>query len=125
MLSPLLLTIVGFVLLPFYLWETLTVKAVPFNTGSVAAILALALLVTVFGNLGWYAGNRIIGPSRASMFINLIPVFGSTLAIIFLDEQLLFYHLAGGVLVITGLVLAGADRKPRAPNRNSAAPAEV
>ncbi|MEJ8566076.1 DMT family transporter [Elongatibacter sediminis] len=100
-------------LLPFYLWETLTVQSVPVSMTSMAAILALALLVTVFGNLGWYAGNRIIGPSRASMFINLIPVFGSILAIIFLDEQLLGYHLLGGSLVIAGLVLAARAGAPR------------
>ena len=73
---------------------------------SVAAVLALALLVTVLGNLCWYAGNRIIGPSRASIFINLIPVFGTLLAIGFLGERLHGYHVAGGMLVIGGLLLA-------------------
>ena len=101
-------------LLPFYLWETLTVKAVPVTATSISAILALALLVTVLGNLCWYAGNRIIGPSRASIFINLIPVFGTLLAIGFLGERLHGYHVAGGMLVIGGLLLAaGTGRRPK------------
>jgi drug/metabolite transporter (DMT)-like permease len=69
-------------------------------------ILVLAILVTVLGNLCWYAGNRIIGPSRASIFINLIPVFGTVLAITLLDEDLQGYHLIGGGLVVLGLILA-------------------
>lgn len=102
-------------LLPFYVWETIAVRAMPITFQSASAIVALALLVTVFGNLGWYAGNRIIGPSRASIFINLIPVFGIVLAIFFLGERLFAYHLAGGVLVVTGLVLA-AGARGRFPN---------
>jgi drug/metabolite transporter (DMT)-like permease len=100
-------------LLPFYLWETLTVQAVPFTATSIGVILSLALLVTVFGNLCWYAGNRIIGPSRASIFINLIPVFGIVLAMVFLGEQLHSWHIAGGVLVILGLVLAAGTGRAR------------
>lgn len=100
-------------LLPFYLWETLTVKAVPVTATSISAILALALLVTVLGNLCWYAGNRIIGPSRASIFINLIPVFGTLLAIGFLGERLHGYHVAGGMLVIGGLLLAAGTGRRR------------
>jgi drug/metabolite transporter (DMT)-like permease len=99
-------------LLPFYLVESLVWKVVPVSTTSISAILALALLVSVFGNLMWNAGNRLIGPARAAIFINLIPVFGAILAIVFLDERLYPYHLAGGALVGLGLYLAAV--KPRA-----------
>lgn len=101
------ITVLGvLMLLPFYVWEHVSVRTVPFNGMSVAAIAALALLVSVFGNLGWNAGNRIIGPSRASIFINLIPVFGTVLAISLLKERLHSYHVAGGILVVAGLLLA-------------------
>lgn len=101
------ITVSGTLMLaPFYLWETLSVDVVPVTPTSIAAILALALLVTVLGNLCWYSGNRLIGPSRASIFINLIPVFGTLLAITFLGERLHGYHVMGGVLVIVGLLLA-------------------
>ncbi|MGH8034502.1 MAG: DMT family transporter, partial [Lysobacterales bacterium] len=102
-------------LLPFYLWETVMVQPVPFTLASTGTILVLALLVTVFGNLCWYAGNRIIGPSRASIFINLIPVFGIVLAMAFLGEQLFAWHIAGGLLVILGLVLAAGTGHSRGP----------
>ncbi|RPH98251.1 MAG: DMT family transporter [Lysobacterales bacterium] len=106
-------------LLPFYLVESIVWKPVPVSTTSIGAILALALLVSVFGNLMWNAGNRMIGPARATIFINLIPVFGSVLAMIFLDERLYAYHLAGGALVGLGLYLAAVKRRASSPNGNA------
>jgi drug/metabolite transporter (DMT)-like permease len=99
-------------LLPVYLWESAVGRTVPLSVTSVGTIIVLALLVSVFGNLGWFAANRIIGPSRASIFINLIPVFGTLLAITFLGEKLLPYHVAGGGLVVLGLVLAARRNPP-------------
>jgi drug/metabolite transporter (DMT)-like permease len=108
------LTVAGTaLLLPFYLVESLAWRAVPVSTVSIGAILALALLVSVFGNLMWNAGNRLIGPARAAIFINLIPIFGTILAIVFLGEQLYAYHLAGGLLVGLGLYLAAAGGASR------------
>jgi drug/metabolite transporter (DMT)-like permease len=105
-------------LLPFYLWETIAVQAMPVTGTSISVTIALALLVGVLGNLGWYAGNRIIGPARASIFINLIPVFGIVLAMGFLGEELYRYHVAGGILVVIGLVLAaGQGPAPKPPDQ--------
>ena len=101
-----IVTVGTLMLLPVYLWETIAVKPVPVSVVSIGAILALALLVSVLGNLCWNAGNRMIGPSRASIFINLIPVFGILLATTLLGEKLRAYHVFGGLLVIAGLVLA-------------------
>lgn len=105
------ITVAGTVmLLPFYLVESAVWKTVPVSTASIGAIAALALLVSVFGNLLWNAGNHLIGPARAAIFINLIPVFGTVLAITFLGERLYFYHVAGGTLVALGLYLAAGRR---------------
>ena len=103
-------------LMPFYLVESIVLKPVPVSTTSIGAILALALLVSVFGNLMWNAGNRMIGPARAAIFINLIPVFGAVLAMLFLDERLYLYHLAGGALVGLGLYLAAVTRRAASPD---------
>jgi drug/metabolite transporter (DMT)-like permease len=106
------ITVAGTVLLlPFYLAESAIWKTVPLSSTSIGAILALALLVSVFGNLLWNAGNRLIGAARAAIFINLIPVFGTVLAIVFLDERLFHYHLAGGAMVALGLFLAAVQQR--------------
>jgi drug/metabolite transporter (DMT)-like permease len=48
----------------------------------------------------------LIGPNRAAPFLHLMPVFGSAMAIVFLGEQPQAFHLAGYVLVISGVIIA-------------------
>ena len=44
-----------------------------------------------------------IGPSRASIFINLVPVFGAILSSVFQGEAISGATLLGGAIVITGV----------------------
>lgn len=67
------------------------------------AILQLALFGTVAGFVWWYEGVKILGPSRAALFVNLVPVFGTLLAALILGEQLSWPQLWGGMLVIAGV----------------------
>jgi drug/metabolite transporter (DMT)-like permease len=100
------ITLMGtLLLLPFYVLESLFYMPVPMHKSAVVVILALALLVSVFGNLMWNLGNRIIGPSRAAMFINLIPVFSAVLAVSFLGERIYTYHWIGALLIGLGIWL--------------------
>lgn len=92
-------------LLPFYLAETVLVRPVPLNGVSMAAIVSLALFVSCLAMLTWNTGNRLIGPAKASIFMNLIPVFGALLAMGFLGEQLFLFHVFGGILICLGIVL--------------------
>lgn len=92
-------------LVPFYLIESQTFAPVPATAQTLWVVLALALLVSVLGNLMWNKGNQLIGPSAAAVFINLIPIFGSLLAISFLNEQLYLYHLIGALLICSGIGL--------------------
>ncbi len=93
------------VLLPFYLLETALYKPVPFSWSTLLVALELALLVSVLGNLMWNKGNQMIGPSRAAIFINLIPLFGAILATTFLGEKVYSYHFLGAFLICMGLWL--------------------
>ena len=100
-----------FLLLPFYLAETVLIRSVPINITAVSSITTLALIGSLFGMLVWNKGNRIIGPARAGMFINLVPLFTAILAIIFLNEKLYLYHFVGAFLISLSIFLV--LRKPR------------
>jgi len=58
-----------------------------------------------------------VGPNRASLFINLIPVFGTVLSIVLLGESLELYHLVASAFVVVGIGLAefSARARPDAP----------
>ncbi len=103
-------------LLPFYIAETMFYTPMPFNALALKAVLSLAILVSFLSMLIWNLGNQAIGPERASVFINLIPIFAAILAVIFLGESFLWFHLVGLVLVICGifLVLRLRASSPRA-----------
>ncbi len=63
-------------------------------------------VISVIANLCWIKSIGLIGPSRAGQFHNLIPVFGATLAVVFLGEVLHAYHAAGFTAILLGVYLA-------------------
>ncbi len=90
---------------PFYVVETIVYRPMPLTWLAAAAVLTLALLVSCLSMLLWNIGNQAVGPNRASIFMNLIPVFGAALAVGFLGERLYWYHLVGVSLVALGIWL--------------------
>ena len=72
------------------------------------------LYVALFASLGayvlWNEGVARIGPSRAGVFIHLMPAFGSVLAVTLLGEAFRPFHLAGIALILAGVWLASAAR---------------
>ena len=69
------------------------------------SVLQLALLGTVVGFVWWYDGVAELGAARASVFVNLVPVFGVLLSALILSERLTVSQLAGGILVVAGVGL--------------------
>ena len=93
------------ILLPFYIIESASFRIVPF-TGSTVGIIAILGTVVSLGSIAmWNSRLRAVGPNRASIFLNLIPIFGVSLAIIFLGERIFEHHLAGAGLVGLGIVM--------------------
>ena len=54
----------------------------------------------------WQKGVEIIGPNRASMFIQLMPLFSAIMAIIIFNEKFELYHFIGAILILTGIYSA-------------------
>jgi drug/metabolite transporter (DMT)-like permease len=98
------------VLLPLYLIELRVVGGFTPTLPVQGAILYLALFPTLLATLSWNAALKVLGPNRAAIFVNLIPVSGATLAMFFLGERLYAYHLLGAALVFMGIVLAARHR---------------
>jgi drug/metabolite transporter (DMT)-like permease len=68
-------------------------------------LVYLGVFGTVLGFVWYYEGIQVIGPSRASLFINFVPISAIFLAHIILNEPLTVSLLLGGTLVITGVTL--------------------
>ena len=74
----------------------------PFILTLIYVVIFPGLLAFIF----WIKGISIIGANRAGVFLHLMPIFGSTLAIIIFNEKFMYYHLFGAIFIILGLVLS-------------------
>jgi drug/metabolite transporter (DMT)-like permease len=100
------LTLVGImVLTPVYLWELSSGRHIVLSAASLTGILYTGVFPGFLGYIFYNAGVAAVGPSRASLFIHLMPVFGIILAAIFLGERPYAYHFVGIALVFSGILL--------------------
>lgn len=93
-------------LVPFYAWETATVRPVRPDLLTVAAIAYVALFPSILAYLCYNRSVELIGANRTGLSIHLMPVFGSVMAMLFLGERLSWYHGLGIVLIAAGIALA-------------------
>lgn len=97
-------------LLPGALWEGLLASLPRYTLGQWAALGYLAVFGTVIGFIWYYEGIKKIGPSRAAVFINLVPVSAVFLSWLILGEPLSLPLFLGAALVITGAYLANKTK---------------
>jgi drug/metabolite transporter (DMT)-like permease len=70
-----------------------------------AKIFYMGFFGTVLGFLWYYQGIQKIGPTRAGLFINFVPISAILLAFIFIGEPITPSLLIGTVLVSSGVYL--------------------
>ncbi len=92
-------------LLPFYLWESLAVRPLSLNLPTLLTILYVVFFPALVSYFCYNRGVELIGANRAGLFIHLIPVFGTVLAVFFLGEDFRWYHGQGIVMIFAGIVL--------------------
>jgi drug/metabolite transporter (DMT)-like permease len=106
-----LISIIGVIFLaPAYLIEAANVGTFQFTGDVVAAMFYLAIFPTIIATVAWNTAIRTVGPNRAAIFVNLIPIAGAALAMIFLGERLFFYHFLGALFVFAGIYLSVRHR---------------
>jgi drug/metabolite transporter (DMT)-like permease len=69
------------------------------------SIAYLAVFGTVIGFVWFYQGVKLIGTTRAGLFINLIPISAVILAFFLLKEPMTWSLAVGAVLVLSGVYL--------------------
>ncbi len=69
------------------------------------ALVYVIVFATALGQQAWLYGVSRIGPSRAGIFVNLIPVSALLLSVLILGETVGVGELAGIVLILVGVWL--------------------
>lgn len=93
-------------LAPTFLWEALHGGQTRLTTVSALGIGYTAVCASALSYVCWNRGAAVLGPNRAGVYINLIPVFSALLAVALLGERLARYHVVGAALVMCGIALA-------------------
>ena len=99
------------ILLPFYIWESLTFKVMPVTDTSLLTVGYITLIASLLAYICYNKAVSLIGPAKAGPSIHLMPGWVAILAFIFLGERLESYHLLGIACIGIGIFLN--SRKPR------------
>ena len=104
-------TAVGLIALaPAYAWEIARGRTIHLSGTSLAAIIYTGTLPSFVGYIFYNKAVGEVGASKASLFIHLMPVFGTLLSALFLGEQPQPFHFAGIGLIFLGIYLTTARR---------------
>ena len=69
-------------------------------------LIYVAIFPAIAAYYFWQKGIEIIGPNRASMFIQLMPLFSAVMAIIIFKEKFELYHFVGAIFILSGIYLS-------------------
>lgn len=97
------------------LWADPRVSLAGFDSVPAAGWLALAYLIvfaTALGQQAWLYGVQGLGPSRAGVFVNVIPVSALVLSALVLGEEIGVKELVGIALILTGVWLVSRQSAP-------------
>ena len=113
--------------LPIGVWQSLYVQVLfgilfqlpgflmapvsPLNASNIPLVLYAGIFPSLFAPYLWMQGVRYLGPNRASVFLNLMPVGTVVIAAATLGEVPHSYHIVGGLMALAGVSLA--QWKPR------------
>lgn len=78
--------------------------------GSLPLIAYAAVAASVLAPWMWVKAIDSIGADSSAMFMNLLPVFAVALAATWLGEDIHQFHLIGGLMVISGVILSQLKR---------------
>ena len=95
---------------PFYVIESLNNSFFPNNNADFYMIFYVAIFAGIISFFCWNKGVSLIGASRASLFLHLIPIFSSVWAIFLLNENFSLFHIIGAIFIIIGIFLSNFRR---------------
>jgi len=87
---------------------------------SLGWLVWLALAFAIVGpltltNVLWFSAIERVGPARAAMLVNLQPFLAAIFAYVILSEHIHALQVAGGALILAGILIERARRRAAVP----------
>ena len=99
------------IVFPQFLYEYSNGKLIQIDINLIYILIFLALFPSIGSYYCWAGAVSIIGANRAGIFLSLIPLFSTIMAIFFYNEKFQLFHLIGAILIILGLFLSNKEIK--------------
>ncbi len=96
---------------PQFIYEFTQGQKIEINENLFYILIFLALFPSIGSYYCWAGAVSIIGANRAGIFLSLIPLFSTLMAIFFYNEKFQFFHFIGAILIILGLFLSNKEIK--------------
>ena len=93
-------------LIPQFFYEKSIGLELNYNKAFFSILFYVVIFPAIAAYYCWQKGVAIIGPNRASMFIQLMPFFSASMAIIIFNEKFELYHFAGAIFIVSGIYLS-------------------
>lgn len=98
-------------LIPLALWEWQQATTPLITQAALPGLVGIVFISSILAFGGFQYGVRKLGTVTAGFCMYLLPPYGVGLAVLLLGEQLYSFHIAGIILVMTGIVLATWPKK--------------
>ena len=106
--------------IPLLFWEMSRGEAIFPDTTGWAVVIFAGIFPSLLSQALYVRGVELIGPNRAGLFINAIPVFGTLLSVALIGETLHRFHVVALALVLGGIAVAEWGR-PKPPQEQGPA----
>ena len=97
-------------LFPAYLIELSLGYKANINLPFVLTLTYVVLFPGLASFIFWIKGISIIGSNRSGIFLHLMPIFSTIMAILIFGEKFMIFHSIGAVLIIAGIILSSRGR---------------
>ena len=98
-------------LLPAYLVELSLGYKTSINLPFILTLTYVVLFPGLASFIFWIKGISIIGSNRSGIFLHLMPIFSTIMAILIFGEKFMIFHSIGAVLIIAGIILSSRRQK--------------
>ena len=99
-----------FFLLPIYIIEMNQGRIVTLELPFILTLIYVVLFPGLASFICWIKGIGLIGANRSGIFLHLMPIFSTIMAILIFNEQFMIFHLVGAIFIISGIFLSSKGR---------------
>ena len=98
--------------MPFAIFELVSGYIPELNVGTIAAVIYVSIFPSLMAFAAWNYGVERIGANRSGPFLHLVPLYTAIFASVFLNENIMAFHVFGLLSILIGVWIAARGHPP-------------